>query len=85
METKKTIIAECVKSNRSENLVWKVSIPGRRKYVQYCRNAKSALHYMFLVKSKTGLPLSHQCFQKLMQEIRLQPATSDEEPHVITT
>jgi hypothetical protein len=47
----KSIMVEKVKSNRSESRVWRVYIPGRKKYEQYCKNVKSALHYMFLVKS----------------------------------
>jgi hypothetical protein len=66
----KSIMVERVKSNRSESRVWRVYIPGRKKYEQHCKNVKSALHYMFLVKKQTGLPLDDNSYCRLMWESR---------------
>lgn len=69
MKTMKSIIIENVKSNQSNAKVWRVSIPKRRIPTGYCKNAASALKYAFLLKAKTGLPISDSCMQRVMFEI----------------
>lgn len=69
MKTMKSIIIENVKSNQSNAMVWRVSIPKRRKPTGFCKNAVSAMKYAFLLKAKTGLPISDSCLQRVMFEI----------------
>ena len=51
METKKSIIIEFVKSNKSDAMVWKVSIPGKKKETSFCKKALSAIKYAFFLKA----------------------------------
>ena len=69
MKTFKSIIIENVKSNQSNAKVWRVSIPKRRIPTDYCKNTASALKYAFLLKAKTGSPISDSCMQRVMFEI----------------
>lgn len=65
----KTIIASLVKSNRSENKVWAVSITGLPAPSAYCKSAYKAMQFMFMLKNRTGLTISDNCLSRLSAEI----------------
>ena len=56
-------------SNKSENIVWVVSIEGQDDSRQFCKSARAAMKYMFLLKSRTGLYISKEGLQMLSAEI----------------
>ena len=64
-----TIVVNQAQSNKSENMVWVVSIEGQDDSRQFC---KSAMKYMFLLKSRTGLYISKEGLQLLSAEIARQ-------------
>lgn len=68
MKTNNTIMVASAKSNKSENKVWVVYTYRRKK--QYCKNALTALRYAFILKAKTGRPISNNAFERLMFEIQ---------------
>lgn len=68
MKTSHTIMVASTKSNKSENKVWVVYTYRRKK--QYCKSAMSALRYAFILKAKTGRPISNNAFDRLMFEIQ---------------
>ena len=64
-----TIVVNQAQSNKSENIVWVVSIEGQDDSRQFCKSARSAMKYMFLLKSRTGLYISKEGLQMLSAEI----------------
>lgn len=64
-----TIIVNQAQSNKSENMVWVVSIEGQDDSRQFCKSARAAMKYMFLLKSRTGLYISKEGLQMLSAEI----------------
>lgn len=64
-----TIVVNQAQSNKSENMVWVVSIEGQDDSRQFCKSAKAAMKYMFLLKSRTGLYISKEGLQLLSAEI----------------
>jgi len=69
METKKSIIIEFVKSNKSDAMVWKVSIPGKKKETSFCKKAISAIKYAFFLKAQTGLPVNDYCLRTVRMAV----------------
>ena len=69
METR--IIASNVKSNRSDNYVWAVSITGEEQPKAYCKSPYKAMRFAFLLKKQTGIYIADDCLQKLMQQIAI--------------
>lgn len=67
-----TIVVNQAQSNKSENMVWVVSIEGQDDSRQFCKSARAAMKYMFLLKSRTGLYISKQGLQMLSAEIARQ-------------
>lgn len=67
MEQNFKILVKTEKSNRSENNVWVISTRSYKK--KYCRNARTALRYAFLLKKKTGRRIADESFDLLMSEI----------------
>lgn len=65
----KVIIASAKKSNRSEAMVWAVSITGENFTRAYCKSAYKAMRYMFLLKKQTGLNISDNCLSRLSKEV----------------
>lgn len=64
-----TIVVNQAQSNKSENMVWVVSIEGQDDSRQFCKSARAAMKYMFLLKSRTGLCISKEGLQMLSAEI----------------
>ena len=64
-----TIVVNQAQSNKSENMVWVVSIEGQDDTRQFCKSARAAMKYMFLLKSRTGLYISKEGLQMLSAEI----------------
>ena len=69
MEKINFINAELVRSNASKAKVWMVTTEGWEP--KYCKNAKSALRYIFMLKRSTGAYVSNQTIEKLRLEIAL--------------
>lgn len=73
-----TIVVNQAESNKSENMVWVVSIEGQDDSRQFCKSARAAMKYMFLLKSRTGLYISKEGLQMLSAEIARQKALANE-------
>ena len=71
MKTISTIIISHVQSNRSENKVWMVCIQGTEQGRNFCRNAHTAMRYAFILKQRTGCPISDNCLTRLSHEIKM--------------
>lgn len=69
MEQKNFINAKLVKSNKSFNKVWMVTTEGWEP--KFCKNAKNALKYIFMLKRSTGRYVSADTIEKLRLEIAL--------------
>jgi len=67
----KMIIVNQVKSNRSEFMVWQVSITGET-CAQYCKNPLKALRFAFMLKKNTGVKISMESIAHLQQEMARQ-------------
>lgn len=67
-----TIVVNQTQSNKSNNNVWVVSIEGQDESRQFCKSARAAMKYMFLLKSRTGLYISKEGLQMLSAEIAKQ-------------
>lgn len=79
------ICAQLVKSNASEFLVWEVSITNSRRKKHYCKNARKALGFLFILKKETGLAIEHDTMRHLKAIITKQnksvnAATAAQEP-----
>ena len=74
MKANNSIIISCVQSNKSENNVWMVCIQGTKSGRNYCRNAYTAMKYAFILKQRTGCPISDNCLTRLSHEIKLKKA-----------
>ena len=59
-------------------MVWVVSIEGQDDSRQFCKSARAAMKYMFLLKSRTGLYISKEGLQLLSAEIARQKALANE-------
>ena len=70
MEQKLFILVKTEKSNRSENNVWVVSTRSYKK--KYCRNALTALRFVFILKKKTGRRIEDESFITLVAAVREQ-------------
>ena len=72
------ISAQLVKSNASEYLVWEVSITNSRKKKHYCKNARKALSYLFILKKETGLAIENDTMRHLKAIIATQRSAAAE-------
>ncbi len=81
MEEKMIIVSQ-VKSNRSEFMVWQVSITGETA-AQYCKSPLKALRFAFMLKKSKGVKISMESIATLQQEIasqkEAQQKTAEEE------
>ena len=79
---KREIIASVVKSNKSDNNVWAVSITGDEQASAHCKTAYKAIRFMFLLKKQTGLYIAAESLAQLSAEIALRKAeqAADEDP-----
>lgn len=71
---KREIIATVVKSNRSDNNVWAVSITGDEQPSAHCKTAYKAMRFMFLLKKQTGLYIAAESLAQLSAEIAFRKA-----------
>ena len=71
---KREIIASVVKSNKSDNDVWAVSITGDEQPIAHCKTAYKAMRYMFLLKKQTGLYIAAESLVQLSAEIAFRKA-----------
>ncbi len=65
----KNIIISVVKSNKSENNVWAVSITGEEQKQAYCKSAYKAMRFAFLLKKRTGCYIEELSLKSLSSEI----------------
>ena len=66
------ITAQLVKSNASENLVWEVSITNSRSKKHYCKTARKALSYIFILKKEKNVPIAYETLRHLKAVIAKQ-------------
>lgn len=66
------ITAQLVKSNASENLVWEVSITNSKCKKHYCKTARKALSYLFILKKEKNLIISYDTIRHLKAVIAKQ-------------
>lgn len=64
------ILVECVRSNKSNNMVWAVYVQGNEQNKSYCKNAKSAMRLAFFLKKKTGAFIENTSLALLSLVIR---------------
>ena len=70
MTTNNSILVSCVRSNKSDNNVWAVSVQGEEQVKSYCKSPYKAMRYAFLLKKQTGYYISDICLTRLSLEIR---------------
>ena len=70
MEEKMIQVSQ-VKSNRSEFMVWQVSITGE-PFAQYCKSPLKALRFAFMLKKSKGVKIAMESVATLQQEISRQ-------------
>lgn len=66
------ITAQLVKSNASENLVWEVSVTNSKCKKHYCKTARKALSYLFILKKEKNLIISYDTIRHLKAVIAKQ-------------
>ena len=71
---KREIFASIVKSNKSDNDVWAVSITGDEQPIAHCKTAYKAMRFMFLLKKQTGLYIADESLAQLSAEIAFRKA-----------
>ena len=60
MTTNNSILVSCVRSNKSDNNVWAVSVQGEEQVKSYCKSPYKAMRYAFLLKKQTPSLLSRR-------------------------
>jgi len=70
MTTNNSILVSCVRSNKSDNNVWAVSIQGEEQVKSYCTSPYKAMKYAFLLKKQTGFYINDICLTQLSLEIK---------------
>jgi hypothetical protein len=68
------IIVSVEKSNKSENNVWAVAITGEEQKQAYCKSARMAMRFAYLLKKRTGLYIEDLSMKLLSEEIARQKA-----------
>lgn len=63
------VVSQKVNAN---SIVWEVSIEGMKAGRQFCKSARSAMKYMFLLKSKLGVYISKEAMNTLSIEVARQ-------------
>lgn len=64
------IIVNQVKSNRSEFMVWQVSINEEQTGMQHCTSPLKALRYCFFLKKQMGVKIAPETIEYLQKEIQ---------------
>lgn len=75
-ENNKQITAQLVKSNVSEYLVWEISVTNSRRKKHYCKTARKALGYIFILKKDSGLPIEQDTLRHLKAILAKQRAAA---------
>ena len=70
MTTNNSILVSCVRSNKSDNNVWAVSVQGEEQVKSYCKSPYKAMRYAFLLKKQTGFYINDICLTRLSLEIK---------------
>lgn len=70
MTTNNSILVSCVRSNKSDNNVWAVSIQGEEQVKSYCKSPYKAMRYAFLLKKQTGFYINDISLTSLSLEIK---------------
>ena len=70
MTTNNSILVSCVRSNKSDNNVWAVSVQGEEQVKSYCKSPYKAMRYAFLLKKQTGYYISDISLTQLSLEIK---------------
>ncbi len=68
MEERMIIVSQ-VKSNRSEFMVWQVSINNEQTGMQHCTSPLKALRYCFILKKQMGVKIAPETIEYLQKEI----------------
>lgn len=76
MEERMIIVSQ-VKSNRSELMVWQVSINEEQSGMQHCTSPLKALRYCFYLKKQSGVKIAPEAIEYLSQEHQLQKALAN--------
>ena len=64
-----TIMAKNITTKNTNN-VWAVYMDGEENQMSYCKSARSAMRFMFLLKSRTGAQISRECLDQLKEANR---------------
>ncbi len=75
----KQITAQLVKSNASENLVWEIAITNSRSKKHYCKTARKAMSFLFILKKDKNLPIDYDSLRHLKNVIAKQKAAAPKE------
>ena len=76
MATMNQILVECVRSNKSNNMVWAVYVQGNEQNKNYCKNALNAMRLAFFLKKKTGAFIENTSLALLSLVIREKKAST---------
>lgn len=68
-QTMKSIIAELIVSEKG-NMVWRVKVEGSRskKDISYCKTALAAIRCCYMLRKRTGNPISENVMKRLRSE-----------------
>ena len=75
----KQITAKLVPSNASEHLVWEISVTNSRSKKHYCKTARKALSYIFLLKKEKSVSIEFETLRHLQNVIAKQKLSSSAE------
>ena len=81
MEKIQFINAKLVKSNASRNMVWMITSEDWQP--KFCKNAKSALRYIFMLKKSTGRYVSKKTLEDIRSHIPAAASTEEDKPSTI--
>lgn len=70
MTTNNSILVSCVRSNKSDNNVWAVSVQGEEQVKSYCKSPYKAMRFAFLLKKQTGYYISDISLTQLSLKIK---------------
>lgn len=80
----KQITAQLVKSNASENLVWEIAITNSRSKKHYCKTARKAMSFLFILKKDKNLPIDYDSLRHLKNVIAKQKAAAATKENMTT-
>jgi len=71
-QNEKQITAQLVKSNASDFMVWEISVTNSRSKKHYCKTARKALSYIFILKKEKNVPIAYETLRHLKAVIAKQ-------------